>query len=142
MSKIFDENLKYDMRLRYIKTPLNNETQYVTNFTLQGVQVVMRCGYNSRNKQRWIIITDKSGSVLLPQTFLKYDKTCELNFNANEYNLSYFVTLLAKDNTKSFSSDYDYLNWANDFNLYFIGFAQDINERMKSNLNIVLVGNN
>ena len=142
MSKVFDYDLIDDYKLRYIKVSLNNEIQYKTNFTIQGVSITMLCGYNTRNKQRWVILSDRNGSILLPQTFLKYQKECELNFNAEEYNLSYFITLYPKDNTKSFPPDYDYLNWANDFNLYFIGFAQDINERMKSNLNIVLVGNN
>ena len=102
----------------------------------------MRCGYNTRNKQRWITLTDRSGNVLLSQTFLQHKKECELNFNSNEYNLDYFVTLVLKDESKVIPDNYDYINWANDFNLYFIGHEHDISERIKSNLTIVLVGNN
>lgn len=142
MAKTFDDELINDYQLRYIKVSLSNELQYTTTFSIQNVQIFMRCGYNTRNKQRWVVLSDKDGNVLLSQTFLKYKKECELNFNSNEYNLSYFITLAPKNSTKTFDDDYDYTNWANDFNLYFIGYEHEIDERLKSNLIITLVGNN
>ena len=142
MSKFFDYELSDDYHISYTKVSLSNELNYTTNFNIQNVSIFMRCGYNTRNKQRWIALTDRSGNVLLSQTFLQHKKECELNFNSNEYNLDYFVTLVLKDESKVIPNNYDYINWANDFNLYFIGHELDISERIKSNLTIVLVGNN
>ena len=142
MSKFFDYELADDYHISHTKVSLSNEFNYTTNFNIQNVSIFMRCGYNTRNKQRWITLTDRSGNVLLSQTFLQHKKECELNFNSNEYNLDYFVTLILKDESKVIPNDYDYINWANDFNLYFIGHEYDISERIKSNLTIVLVGNN
>jgi hypothetical protein len=95
----------------------------------------LTCAYNSLNKQRWISIADSYGNVLLPQTFLKYGRRCELNFNAEMSDLSYYVTLSPKDITKvrHFTDDYDYLDWSKDFRLCFVGMSQSLIERLNDN---------
>lgn len=142
MSKVFDKTVIDDLYFRYTKVTLSNTFNYTTSFTIQNVQLKMLCGYNTRVGQRWVVLTDSYGNVILSQTFLKYQKQCELNFNSNEYNLNHFITLVPKDKTKSFGDDYNYAYWANDFDLYFIGYPKEISERAKSNYIIKMVGNN
>ena len=57
--------------LRFHKVSLSNRGKYVTSFFIDGVRVTMRCGYNTRNKMRWIILFDDVGGIILPQTFIK-----------------------------------------------------------------------
>lgn len=138
---VFDYELKNDLITKYVSVTLSNSYNYTTKYNLQGVQVTMRCGYNTRNKSRWIILMDKNGDLLLSQTFIKYGKRCELNFNSNEKNLNYYVTLKVKDVNKKFADDYDYLGWAKDFDLCFVGYEYSIEERLESNIRNNLVGN-
>ena len=78
----FDYNLIDELLTKYIYVSVNNETYYTSNIVVGSVQMKLTCAYNSLNKQRWISLTDTYGNVLLPQTFLKYGRRCELNFNA------------------------------------------------------------
>ena len=78
----FDYNLIDELLTKYIYVSVNNETYYTSNIVVGSVQMKLTCAYNSLNKQRCISLTDTYGNVLLPQTFLKYGRRCELNFNA------------------------------------------------------------
>lgn len=112
---------------KFFKASLSNIPNYNTKISIQNTQINVSCGYNTRNKLRWIILFDSYGNVLLPQTFLKLGKRCELNYNANQNNLNYYVTLKPKNSSlKKTSPDasYDYLNWSNDFELFFSGREQ------------------
>lgn len=137
----FDFNVKDDLVTKYVSVSLHDTPHYRTKFNLASVQVIMLCGYNTRNKMRWIILTDAEGDPLLTQTFIKYGKRCELNFVANQHDLNYYVTLKAKDKTKKFTEGYDYLNWSKDFDICFVGYEYSLVERLDSNLRKVLVGN-
>lgn len=138
--RTFDSKLQYELNNKYVTLTLSNKSNYTTSFVLQGVQVNMLCGYNSRNRLRWIVLKDSDGYIMLSQTFLKFGKRCELNFTANLNNLNYYVTLKPKVSGSSFSDSYKYLNWATDFEICFVGYAQSLQDRLDSNKTIVLVG--
>jgi hypothetical protein len=106
-----------------------------------GVPLALTCGYNTRDGSRWIMITDSKGDPLLTQTVLKKSRYCELNFLSNRYDLSFSVTIKPKDKTKVFSNDYDYLNWAEDFDLFFAGTSLKVIQDLEVNLRKVYVGN-
>ena len=131
----FDYNLIDELITKYIYVSVNNESYYTSTVVVGSVQMKLTCAYNSLNKQRWISLTDSYGNVLLPQTFLKYGRRCELNFNAELNDLSYYVTLSPKDITKvrHFTDDYDYLDWSKDFRLCFVGMSQSLIERLNDN---------
>ena len=131
----FDYNLIDELITKYIYVSVNNDSYYTSNIVVGSVQMKLTCAYNNLNKQRWISITDSYGNVLLPQTFLKYGRRCELNFNAEMSNLAYYVTLSPKDitNVRHFTDDYDYLDWSNDFRLCFVGMSQSLIERLNDN---------
>ena len=118
----FDDNIEDDFSLKSWNVSLSNTPNYKTTSTIQGIFVNIRIGYNTRNKYRWVIITDKSGNLLLKQTFLKHKKVCQLEPVSNRYNLNHYVTLRLKDKNKKLPADYDYLNWADDFQLCFVGY--------------------
>ena len=84
---------------------------------------------------------DRDGDVVLPQTFLKFKKRCELNFNAELNNLDYYVTLKPKDHTKNFPEDHDYADWGDDFDMCFVGFSYQLRERLDNNLRKIKLGN-
>ena len=119
---------------------VSNRPHYTSNFTLRGRPFNIRCGYNTRNKKRWIILTDKSDRPILTQTFMSDGKQCQLNHIANRYDLSFMVTLKKKDRYKFIPEDYDYLNWADDFELYFVGTSQSLQERLWVNGREAYVG--
>ena len=137
----FDYNLVDELITKYIYVSVNNESYYTSTVVVGSVQMKLTCAYNSLNKQRWISLTDSYGNVLLPQTFLKYGRRCELNFNAEMSDLSYYVTLSPKDITKvrHFTDDYDYLDWTKDFRLCFVGMSQSLIERLNDNDFIFLI---
>lgn len=137
----FDLDLGKDLVVKYVEVSLSNKLNYTTVYNVQNTRLNMRCGYNTRTKSRWIVITDSVGDILLSQTFLRHKKRCELNFNANLNNLNYYLTLKLKDNTRELPKDYDYINWADDFDLYFVGYSFDLEERLKDNRTILYVGN-
>lgn len=120
---------------------LSDRPHYTTKTSIMGKVINIRCSYNTRTKLRWITITDNSNRPLLSQTFLKSKKQCELNFLSNLYNLSFYVTLKQKDLSKEISNDYDYLNWSDDFNMYFVGSTQDLQDRLRVNGRTAYVGN-
>ncbi len=131
----FDYNLIDELITKYIYVSVNNDSYYTSNIIVGSVQMKLTCAYNSLNKQRWISLTDSYGNVLLPQTFLKYGRRCELNFNAEMSDLAYYVTLSPKDITKVryFTNDYDYLDWSKDFRLCFVGMSQSLIDRLNDN---------
>ena len=131
----FDYNLIDELITKYIYVSVNNDSYYTSTIVVGSVQMKLTCAYNNLNKQRWISITDSYGNVLLPQTFLKYGRRCELNFNAEMSDLAYYVTLSPKDitNVRHFTDDYDYLDWSNDFRLCFVGMSQSLIERLNDN---------
>lgn len=137
----FDPTLKRDLETQYIKVNVSNVLNYNSKFSFSGVTFNISCGYNSRNLKRWIILTSDNGDVLLPQTFLKYGRRCELNFMSELYNLKYYVTLRPKDATKLFSDDYDYREWQKDFDLCFVGIPYSVKERLDIGIRRYLVGN-
>lgn len=135
----FDFELENELSINYIVVNLSNSVNYNTKFLLQGVQVSMSCKYNTRNGLRWVILKDSDGDTLLSQTFLKFGKRCELNFISNLNNLNYYLTLKPKKGDALFENSYDYLNWADDFELCFVGYAQSLKDRLNKNSRILQV---
>ena len=87
------------------------------------------------------MITDLEDRPILTQTFISVGKRCELNFQAQRHNLNFYVTLKPKTPSKAFPDDYDYLNWADDFDLFFVGRTQKVVEEMRLNGRRLYVGN-
>ena len=117
----------------FITLTLENKPHYNMKTTIFGKSLNIKCGYNGRNGLRWIMITDDNNLPLLSQTFLKNKKQCQLNFLSNIYNLSFYVTLKLKDISKNIPEDYDYLEWEDDFDLFFVGCTQDLKDRLRIN---------
>ena len=136
----FDYSLSSSLKTKITKISLSNSNKYTTSFTIEGVHLKMLCGYNIRNKLRWIILSDRAGNTILPQTFLSNGKRCELGFYANQLNMNYLVYLKPKDETTDYSN-YDYINWKKSFDLCFVGFSQEQKDIMQSNTRKLLVGN-
>lgn len=130
-----------NFELTNVEISLSNSIKYRTNFSLQSSVINMQCGYNTRNKKRWIILTDRYGNTLLSQTFLNIGKVCEMNFNSELLNLDYSLVLLPKNNTKILPDNYDYVNWGDDLAIVFFGHDYLSTVKMDKNLRVVLVGN-
>lgn len=124
----------------FITIPVSNIPHYKSRINILQRGLNLTCGYNTRNKMRWIIISDLNNTPLLTQTFLKHKKICQFNFNANQQGLSFTVTLRPKSESKEIPEDYDYLNWADDFDLYFLGRLQTTEEKFSINRRMVYVG--
>lgn len=125
----------------FITISVSDKPNYTSQISILGRQFTLTCGYNTRNKLRWITVEDANGKPVLVQTFLKKGKLCQLNFLANRYGLSFSVTLKPKSDTTTISDNYDYLEWSKDFDLYFVGRLQSTEEDMRVNLRKVYVGN-
>lgn len=123
----------------YTTLSVSNSLNYVTKFNLNFSQVVMQCGYNPRNKMRWVILKNNSGEILLSQTFLKANRIVNLNFNSELDNFKGEVSLVPIESNKEYTEEFDYRNWANDFFLVFSGYTYEIVEEMDRNLRNVLV---
>lgn len=124
-----------------ITMSLDDRPHFTTKITIFGKVLNIQCSYNTRNKMRWIIITDNNSLPLLSQTFLKNKKQCELNFLSNIYDLNFYVTLKKKSPSDIIPVDYDYLNWSKDFDMYFVGSTQDLQDRLTVNGRSAYVGN-
>lgn len=124
----------------FITVPVSDKIHYVSKIDILQRPLNLICGYNTRNKMRWIMITDQGNKPILTQTFLKNKKICEFNFNANRKGLSFTVTLKPKSKDIVIPDDYDYLNWSKDFDLYFLGRLQTTEEKFKINWRTVYVG--
>lgn len=125
----------------FITMSVSDKPNYTSQISILGRQFTLTCGYNTRNKLRWITVEDANGKPVLVQTFLKKGKLCQLNFLANRYGLSFSVTLKPKSDTTIIPDNYDYLEWSKDFDLYFVGRLQSTEEDMRVNLRKVYVGN-
>ena len=130
-----------DRGLSFTNVSLSNRGKYVTSFFVEGLRVTMRCGYNTRNKMRWVILLDDSGGILLPQTFVKYGKRCELGFLANQHDLHHYITLRPKDPFKVFLEGHDYLCWGSEFNLCFVGYSEELEKESQVLIRKYRVGN-
>lgn len=141
MATRYDYELKDKLITKYVKVSLSDVFSYTTTATLEGVQIYITVGYNTLNKQRWAFIKDSGGNILLPQTFLKYGRRCELNFNAELNNISYYVTLKPKSisNITSFIEKNDYERWMEYFDLCFVGFEYELIEKLNTNNFLYLV---
>ena len=137
----FDKDLFDDFVTDYTSVTLVNTYNYHTNFRINSTYVVMNVRYNPRNKRREISLETIDGETLLTNTFVSYGRRCELNNNAVFNGLNYYVILKPIVETKTFSDDFDYINWADDFVLCFVGYDQSLVERMNVNLRVKLVGN-
>ena len=130
---IFDKSLQRDFETKMFYVELSNNTRYRTKFNIESVQISMSCGYNTRSKTRWIVLTDRNVETLLSQTFLKSKQICELNFYANVVGLRYSLALIPKVGNKDFK-EYNYINWADDFSLAFSGHSTELEERLQNNI--------
>ena len=130
-----------DYALNLYIASLSNRLNYTTQFTVQSTYVGMVCNYNTRNGNRYITLINKYGDVILSQTAVKFKRRCELNINAERMNLSYYVTLKPKDQTKIFDDSYDYINWANHFDLCFVGQENELEVELEVRGREVRVGN-
>lgn len=136
-----DYKLMADSIITATNVSLSNEPDYNTKFNVGSVQISMECSYNTRNKLRSITLSDRDGEILLSQTFIKYGKRIELNFYAEQNNLSYFLTLKPKNMSAIISNNHDYINWRDYFDLSFIGRPYEVDERIDKSMVEMLTGN-
>ena len=108
----FDDNLFDDFVTNYVIVPVSNNYNYKTRVRLENNLLVLDVKYNLRNKRRCLSISSVDGDVLLPYTFLDYGRRCELNFNATQIDLNYYVTLFPKSKNFVHYKSYDFLNWS------------------------------
>lgn len=125
----------------FITFSVSDKPNYTSRISILSVPLTISCEYNTRNGLRSLIIVDQNGNPLLPQTYLKKDKMCQFNSLANRYGLSFSVTLKQKDSTAIIPDDYDYLEWSDDFSLYFVGRKQSTEDAYDLNIRKVYVGN-
>ena len=137
----FDDNLFDDFVTNYVIVPISDNYNYKTRVRLENNLLVLDVKYNLRNKRRSLSISSVDGDVLLPYTFLDYGRRCELNLNATQIDLNYYVTLLPKSKSFVYDKSYDFLNWSDNFDLCFVGNSFDLKERLDKNIRIRLVGN-
>lgn len=137
----FDDNLFDDFVTNYVIVPVSDNYNYKTRVRLENNLLVLDVKYNLRNKRRSLSISSVDGDVLLPYTFLDYGRRCELNFNATQIDLNYYVTLLPKSKSFVYDKSYDFLNWSDNFDLCFVGNSSDLKERLDKNIRIAFVGN-
>lgn len=137
----YDITLQDEFSTKYTTVSLSNYADYQTTFTLNGVTIFMTVNYNHREGVRSIILESTSSSTLMSQSIVRFGKRCELNFNANQVGLDYYVTLKPIDETKVFDSHYDYYNWADDFQLCFVGWDYSYTVRKMDNIRIYRTGN-
>jgi len=138
---MFDDSLIDDYLINYTKVTVSNVFNYKTRIRLENNILVLDIKYNLRNKRRSLSISSVDGEVLLPYTFLDYGRRCELNFNATQIDLDYYVTLSPKSKSFVYNKGYDFNNWATDFDLCFVGASYELRERLDKNIRIGFVGN-
>lgn len=138
---MFDTKLFDDFEVKYVEVKLSNIPNYHTTFNLNGNTIFMTVTYNTRSNSREIILETLSSEVILSQTTVRYGRRCELNFNATQNGLDYYVTLKPKDITKVFDNTYDYINWADDFVMCFVGWDYSFTLRAEQNKRTYLTGN-
>lgn len=137
----YDTSLYDDFITTYTDVVLLNLPNYHTTIKVNNVTIIMYVNYNARIKQRTISLETLDGYILLPKTFVKQGRRCELNFNAELEGLDYYVTLKPLNEGKTFDDSYDYLNWSDEFSLCFVGYDYSLTERLNRNIRIVFVGN-
>ena len=134
------DNLLSTLTFIEYNVSLSNNPQYTTSCVVNDVRLELFFGYNPRTKERCVIIEDLSANVYLTQTLLKVGRRCELNTLAQINNLDYYVTLKPRKVSVDYS-EYDYLNWSEDFTLCFMGQSQVQKELLETNYRKVVVGN-
>lgn len=137
----FDSTLADEFSISYTMVKLSNLPDYTTTFSVNGVTLFMSVTYNQRQGRRYISLETKDTEVLLSQTCVVFGRRCELNTNAQFEGLDYYVTLKPKDEALVFSNNQDYLNWADDFELCFVGWDYSFTERKKENIRVRRIGN-
>ena len=137
----FDGNLFDDFVTNYVIVSVSDNYNYKTRIRLENNLLVLDVKYNLRNKRRSLSISSVDGDVLLPHTFLDYGRRCELNFNATQIDLDYYVTLSPKSKSFVYDKSYDFLNWSDNFDLCFVGASYELRERLNKNVRIAFVGN-
>ena len=138
---MFDDSLIDDYLINYTKVTVSNVFNYKTRIRLENNILLLDIKYNLRNKRRSLSISSVDGEVLLPYTFLDYGRRCELNFNATQIDLDYYVTLSPKSKSFVYNKSYDFSNWSTDFDLCFVGASYELRERLNKNIRIAFVGN-
>ena len=138
---MFDDSLIDDYVINYTKATVSDVFNYKTRIRLENNILVLDIKYNLRNKRRSLSISSVDGEILLPYTFLDYGRRCELNFNATQIDLDYYVTLSPKSKSFVYNKAYDFSNWSTDFDLCFVGSSYELRERLNKNIRIAFVGN-
>ena len=138
---MFDDSLIDDYVTNYTKVSLSDNFNYRTRIRLENTLFVLDVKYNLRNKKRSLSVSSVDGEILLQYTFLDYGRRCELNFNATQIDLNYYVTLSPKSKSFTYNKSYDFSTWSDTFDLCFIGSSFELKERLDKNIRIRLVGN-
>ena len=137
---MFDDSLIDDYVINYTKATVSDVFNYKTRIRLENNILVLDVKYNLRNKKRSLSISSVDGEGLRTYTYLDYGRRCELNFNATQIDLDYYVTLSPKSKSFVYNKSYDFSNWSTDFDLCFVGASYELRERLNKNIRIASVG--
>lgn len=123
-----------------LKVSLHNDIRYQTRINLDSSNLVLYFGYNVRSKSRWVCVTSSDGAVLLKRSIIVFGRDLDLDCNSYNKNLYYKLRLEKKSNVPTEATEFDYLNWANSFNLTFVGSSYNMQRRIKQSTASFLAG--
>ncbi|MBQ0112883.1 MAG: hypothetical protein KBT03_07125 [Bacteroidales bacterium] len=96
---------------------LQNIPSYTTYLSIQGLQIILEVGYNTRNSKRFIALRTVNDDILLQRTFIGSLDRVYCNINTEIYGIT--LSLVLEPKNTNFQSE-DYLNWKDDYWLTFI----------------------
>lgn len=137
----FDPTVKDDAITLFHNVTLSNNLNYTTRFSIDSLLLIMTVGHTDRNSKRWITLETLDGDIVLSQTYVAWNRRCELTNLSQILGINYYLTLESKTKGLHYPNNHDYINWSNDFTLCFVGFSQELRDRLDSNFVAVAVGN-
>lgn len=123
-----------------LRVSLHNDIRYQTRINLDSSNLVLYFGYNVRSKSRWVCVTSSDGTVLLKRSTIVFGRDLDLDCNAYNKDLYYKIRLEKKSSVSTEATEFDYLNWANSFNLTFVGSSYNMQRRIKQSTASFLAG--
>lgn len=106
----------------YTTFTLSDDLFYTVDTLVDGVNVIMTFGYNSRLGKRWISIESVNGTVLLDRTFLDIGREIKLNVNADLLGICK-ATLMLFPKVKNVTGSI--LSWSENYQISILGMFSE-----------------
>lgn len=116
-----------DYSVTRMRVNLENFVFYNTYFAVEGLQVILTCGFNTRNQKRWVSLKTVDNTVLLYRTFIEGRGRIYPNVNVELYGISFFIVLEPK-NPNFFGEDFR--KWKDDYYLTFVSNPIEFDEEV------------